>query len=217
MKVPSQFTPLFQSVILSMGLTIAAVYGLIWRYNQMDEGVCSISMDKMSALLGIDRRTVIRSINKLKSGPNPYILDLTPILVNRPHRYKISGRIQSDILSLSDQFAVSESHTIGTPESQPGVTESHLIKDLIDSKDINILYLWENLVIFLLHDLSPGSVLSHKLHNIIPLAYIDHIFTVQVPNQDLDWVKSRLTAIVNRYLLGLNPPGVISFVPYNDQ
>lgn len=214
MKVPSQFTPLFNTVVSQVGLTVAAVYGLIWRYSQMDEGVCCISADRMASLLAIDRRTVIRSIQVLKSGPEPYISDLTPTLLNRPHRYKPTSRIQCDIVSLPEQSTVSDCHTTGTLESQPGVTQSHSIKDLIDSKDINIQYIWESVIIYIFQLVPQGSPLSYKLPDMIPVSYINQILTVQIPISDFAWVRSRLTSIVNNSLKGLNPPGKINFIPY---
>jgi len=215
MKVPSLFTPIFHSVLSQHGLIVAAVYGLIWRYTQMNGNVCSVSMTRIGDLLGLDRRTILRSIIILKSGPKPFIKDTTPALFNRPHRYIITDQIHCDSESQPLDVTVTQSHSHCDSESHSTATQSHSNIDLKDSKYINTLYIWDNLVIHLLTGLQPGNVLSRKLSTFRPVSLISNVFTVEVPRPDHDWVLSRLTSSINSYLVSLIPPATINFVPYD--
>lgn len=59
------FVPVIDGMIEDVGLVCAAVFGKVWRYCQMPDGVCSASQERMSDELGIDRRTIIQHLDTL--------------------------------------------------------------------------------------------------------------------------------------------------------
>ncbi len=125
------FTPLIDSLVDhdQLGIIGAAIFGRIWRYCQMENGICHASLESIADEIGLNRRTVIRYSDILVSLG--YIKDLTPLLRNRPHTYSDTGKAM-----LSINVGVTESHTYGARgdresqqsdrESHLGVTESHL-------------------------------------------------------------------------------------------
>lgn len=52
------WTPIIDSIVEDCGLTTAAVFGVIWRFCQMRNGVCSASQDTLAERLGISRQTM---------------------------------------------------------------------------------------------------------------------------------------------------------------
>ena len=86
----SGFTPVIDSIAREYGLIRSAVFGRMWRYCQMQDGVCRASMETISEDLGIDRATVLRHAQELVN--DGYLEDTTPDLRNRPHVYKDTGK-----------------------------------------------------------------------------------------------------------------------------
>lgn len=85
------FTPLMDTVVKDVGITAAAVFGRMWRYCQMSDGVCNASIDTIAEGLGdISRSTIIRHIETLIE--NGYIKDHSPDLRNHPHTYSDTGK-----------------------------------------------------------------------------------------------------------------------------
>ena len=92
-KIPAYFegfTPLVDCVVQDLGLMEAAVFGAIWRYCQMADGVCWASQETIGERLGITRRTTLKMINKLLGAG--YLIDRTPDLVGKTHTYADSGK-----------------------------------------------------------------------------------------------------------------------------
>jgi len=122
------FTPVIDALVEEVGLIPAAIYGVVWRYCQMSDGVCQATLEHIGAKVGLARRTVIRHLGKLVELG--YLEDMTPELRNRPHTYRDTGR--AHILGLVSA-RVTESHSArndqlaggGVTESHSGVTESH--------------------------------------------------------------------------------------------
>jgi hypothetical protein len=80
---PTEFVPVSQILVQEFDYQTAYVFGVVWRYCQMEEGVCNASHESIAGTAGMARRTVIPYIEKLiKAG---YIEDLTPDIRNRPH------------------------------------------------------------------------------------------------------------------------------------
>lgn len=133
------FTPLMDIVVQDVGLIEAAVYGNVWRYCQMKDGVCRASMQTIADNLSISRRTAMRHIDALcKAG---YLKDLTPDLRHKPHTYADTGKArivgllsaregvpESHTNTVPNGGGVTENHTRDDKESHPGVTESHTKK-----------------------------------------------------------------------------------------
>lgn len=112
------FTPLMDSIIRDIDLEAAAVWGRVWRYEQLDRGVCQASHERIASELGIHSRTVIRRLQVLVE--RGFLEDHTPDLKNRPHTYSTTRKARVEIII----EGVTESHT----EPESGVTESHTKK-----------------------------------------------------------------------------------------
>jgi hypothetical protein len=90
------FTPVIDVLAQETSQTTAAVYGVVRRYCQMDEGVCRASVANIARRLGIHPKTARRHLKKLcKLG---YLEDTTPERHNLPHVYRNTG--ESKILAL---------------------------------------------------------------------------------------------------------------------
>lgn len=91
----SGVTPAPDALITEYGFVTALVWGRVWRYCQMFDGVCRAAMDTIAGELGMASKTIARHVDLLcKDG---YLLDLTPDLRNKPHIYADTGKIKVKI------------------------------------------------------------------------------------------------------------------------
>lgn len=100
----------------------------------MREGNCRASYGTIGENINVDRRTVIRNIEKLcELG---YLIDTTPNCKHAPHVYIIGKTVaQNNSLGVTfchsyDEKGVTESHWGSDTESLLGVTESHPKRDI---------------------------------------------------------------------------------------
>src|SRR5688572_1931120 len=108
------FTPLIDAIVIAFGITEAAVFGRMWRYCQMSDGVCRASQETIAKELNISISTVYRSIKLLSAAE--YIVDKTPTLKNRPHIYADTGKAMLAVeLSFEAQDAL-----VSQNEDEPG-------------------------------------------------------------------------------------------------
>jgi len=115
------WTPVINSIVKEVNLMSAVVFGRIWRFCQMEDGVCRAALEKIAEEIGVDRATVMRHAKELcKAG---YLKDLTPDLRNRPHVYADTGKA-----SLEISITVAESNST-LQKVIPTVAESKLNKD----------------------------------------------------------------------------------------
>ena len=59
------FSPIFDDVVREVGLVGAAVFGCVWRHEQMHDHVCKAAVGTMGKLLGLNERTVRRHLKDL--------------------------------------------------------------------------------------------------------------------------------------------------------
>lgn len=104
------YTPLFDGVVRAYGVVPAAIFGRVWRYAQMHEGVCRASQERIAQDLDLSRRTVIRWLAIFVETGR--LVDLTPELVGLPHHYRVP-----DLLDFEPVPPVTESHTLPVTES----------------------------------------------------------------------------------------------------
>lgn len=126
------FTPIIDAVIEEVGLMSAVVFGRMWRFCQMGDGVCKASLEKIAEGIDVDRATVQRHAEKLCEAG--FLKDLTPDLRNRPHIYvdtgkaglrlSFSGVAQSNV----EPVTVAESN-VTIAQGNVTVAESHMNKD----------------------------------------------------------------------------------------
>lgn len=131
------FTPLVDVLVKEEGLMTAAVYGVVWRYCQMKDRVCTASPEKIAGHVGASSKTVRRHIKILVE--KGYLVDLTPDVKHKPHTYadagraKITGLVTAKVEGRTESLASAggtESPTSDSEQSevgqkvQPGGTES---------------------------------------------------------------------------------------------
>jgi hypothetical protein len=86
------FTPLIDDIVDCHGVMVAAVFGRVWRYCQMSDGICRAKIETLASELNLDRTTIMRHLDTLVE--NGYLEDTTPYLRNRPHIYFDTGKAQ---------------------------------------------------------------------------------------------------------------------------
>ena len=126
------FTPVIDVLAKELGTMTALVYGIVWRYCQMEDKVCRASKDTIAAHANIDAKTVQRHLHKLVE--RGYLEDTTPNLKHAPHVYKDAGKVQiiglvearliGETESPTSEAARTKSLTSQDRESQLGRTES---------------------------------------------------------------------------------------------
>lgn len=130
------YTPIPDDIVSDLGLIAAAVWGRMWRYAQMQDGVCRASLQTIADGLDINRRTVIRCIERLER--RGLLRDLTPEAVKTVHKYLVlapQSRVtesldtgqSSDLESLDNLVTLSHqsSDTKSLDETQSSDLKSH--------------------------------------------------------------------------------------------
>ena len=87
----SGFTPCPDILVELYSHTTALVWGKIWRFEQMSEGVCRASILRLSNELNMDTKTIAKHIAVLEDGE--YVVDTTPSVRNRPHIYRTTTKL----------------------------------------------------------------------------------------------------------------------------
>jgi DNA-binding MarR family transcriptional regulator len=126
------FTPVLDILIQEYDIVTAAIYGIVWRYAQMENRVCNASLKKIGERLDMSGKTAERHIKKLCD--DGYLIDRTPNVRNKPHTYEVTGKaeLSGSINTRSDRESdqgQTESLTRSDRESDQGQTESPLKKD----------------------------------------------------------------------------------------
>ena len=135
------FTPVIDVVAEDVGFVTAAVYGVHWRFCQMEDGVSRAAMKTIAAQLDISDKTARRHTQKLCD--RGYLEDLTPDVRNAPHVYRDTGLVLIEALvkarldresNLDADRLDSESNPVGQ-KVQPGWSESPGGLDLESNED----------------------------------------------------------------------------------
>jgi DnaD/phage-associated family protein len=87
----SRFTPCPDVLVDKYSHTTAMVWGKIWRYCQMSNGICNAAIQRLADELGLTPKTISSHIATLEDGG--YIADKTPTLRNVPHTYTDTGKL----------------------------------------------------------------------------------------------------------------------------
>jgi hypothetical protein len=102
------FTLLFDVLIEKYDLITAAVYGRVWRFSKMRDGVCYASVSKIAQSIGVSYVTALRRLKKLVD--EGYLIDQTPELRNAPHTYVLTGKL--DVVHTSQTKVVHDPSSI---------------------------------------------------------------------------------------------------------
>lgn len=118
-SVLSGFTPAPDVLIRDYGYITALVWGKVWRYCQMADGVCRASIDRIANELGMSDNTIMRHLKPLCD--DGYLYDSTPERRNKPHIYSDTGKIRIKVSVEAQVYYPTESHrqrvTPTTPQS----------------------------------------------------------------------------------------------------
>ena len=190
------FTPIIDSVAADVGIIGAAIFGRMWRYCQMENGVCHAALGTIASELHLSIRTVIRYSDLLVE--RGYLKDMTPDLRNEPHTYADTGKAAIRI----DVIGMTQSHSGYDRKSQPGMTESHLKKEYKKVKDIS--------------GKKPNKQRDPLLDHLAIIAYRDHARLT--PNQDQrEEIARRVgdkieqwTSVVKDWMLAGYKPGNVA-------
>lgn len=123
------FTPLPDMLVNRYGIVTAAVWGRMWRYCQMENGVCQATLETIGRELNLDKSTILRHAETLVA--DGFFIDKTPDLRNRPHTYVDTGKV-----AMYNRFGVGVAqNNVTVAHSNVGVAENQLkIGIKIDSK-----------------------------------------------------------------------------------
>ena len=102
--------------------TTAIIFGKIWRYCQMADGVCNASIFRLADELGLSQNTLLQNIAKLEDGG--YIKDLTPDLRNKPHSYVDTGKLKMKFSSFMQESPISTTQILSSHYSKFELEES---------------------------------------------------------------------------------------------
>lgn len=95
------FTPVIDSVVQDVGAVTALVFGKVWRYCQMADGICKASQERIADELGMSRATINTHFAKLCNAG--YLRDTTPNLLGKPHEYADTGKAGLSISLTANQ------------------------------------------------------------------------------------------------------------------
>lgn len=91
----SGFTPCPDVLVKPYGHTTALIWGKIWRYSQMYDGICRASVLRLANEMNLSANTIAKHIKMLED--NGYIIDMTPNVRNKPHEYVDTGKLRIKI------------------------------------------------------------------------------------------------------------------------
>jgi DNA-binding Lrp family transcriptional regulator len=117
------FTPLPDLLVKRYGLFTAAVFGRMWRYCQMQDGVCRASLDSIAKDLNVSKMTIIRHVETLVY--DGFLRDTTPDRKNKPHVYADTGKVAMyNKFGMKLTITESNSENSTLTESDSALTES---------------------------------------------------------------------------------------------
>lgn len=127
------FTPVIDSILKEHGVSVALVFGRVWRYCQFGTGLCFASIETIATDLGISYTTAFNAIKKLcESG---HLEDTTPNLHNHPHSYRDTGKAGNMHASIGFGSITNIEHSITNIEHSITVIDEETIKET--KEDIN--------------------------------------------------------------------------------
>jgi hypothetical protein len=220
---PDNWTPAFDRIVQQHGLTTAAVFGVVWRYCQMKDGICKASIATLAARLNVNRLTIIHHLDILTAAG--YLKDLSPNLRNRPHIYTYTGKFRLPVpaavypTDTSQPPAVSEIDTryaeIDSPDislSPLAVSETDLNQTLIrdslidfEEKQDQARTIWELICRQLSSSLS-RSMYGTWIEPVRPVSWDGSTLTISVSSDYVcRYLTSRFLPTLNRILVGYQP------------
>jgi hypothetical protein len=232
--------PLIDHLVQKYDLITAAVFGRVWRYSQMWNGVCRASLPTIAGDLNLSRYTVRKAIIRLCE--DGYLIDLTPQNNSgRVHIYRDTGKV-----AIASRFSVeltTESEPLQniegsakrngkplqeiegalqeiegypsskSPEPLQQIATNHksLLKESLNHKDPPPS--WFSDAMRQLESAMPQAPYQTYVASLEFISETDNLVLLQSPTDySAQWCASRLTAQLNRMLTGMrNHPTEIVF------
>ena len=121
------FTPVFDELVANedIGNEGALVFGRMWRYCQMRDGVCRASTRTIAEGVGLSQATVSRRIAALIE--HGYLVDTTPDRGNVVHIYADTEKVKMRI-AIDSEESDSQRITFAKSDSQRITSDSQRIK-----------------------------------------------------------------------------------------
>ncbi len=122
------------------GTVGAAIFGVVWRHCQMQDGICRASQETLGELIGVNSRMTMNKYLK-RLVEDKYLIDTTPGLRNKPHIYKDAGKLNLAI-SIEAEKALPEDdpkigvHEMDTANNEIGVQGG--VHDGVHEMDMSI-------------------------------------------------------------------------------
>jgi hypothetical protein len=114
------FTPVIDVLAQETSPATALVYGVVWRYCQMNDGLCRASVASIAQRIGLHAKTTRRHLKKLcQLG---YLQDTTPARRHGPHLYRDTGTERILALAQTRCVAPAPAGTAAPPELTKIVT-----------------------------------------------------------------------------------------------
>ena len=79
------FTPVIEALVNEFNFKTAYIWGIVWRYCQMEHGICNAKHETIAERAGMSHRSAVDHIHRLIEAG--YIEDLTPDVKHAPHVY----------------------------------------------------------------------------------------------------------------------------------
>jgi len=90
------YTPVIDALVTELGTMPALVYGNVWRFCNLKDGVCRASVRKLAKRIGVSPETVRRCLRVLCEAG--YLRDRDPGQRGRPHILVDTGKVKIEVL-----------------------------------------------------------------------------------------------------------------------
>lgn len=119
------FTPVIDQLVQETSLVTAVVFGVVWRYCQMQDRVCKASIDTLAERVGINRRTMERHLKTLCS--KGYLIKIKN--PGHPNVYQVVGATLEQEIVVERIKGASESRTPCDSVPHKDTIEDTICKD----------------------------------------------------------------------------------------
>lgn len=161
----SGFTPVIDGLLRDTDLETAVVFGMVWRYCQMESGECYASLQKIANRTGLSYKTVQRRMKILvKKG---YLREINPHMKYSPHTYLDTGK--AALWSNGKGNAGNDGDLLDQDHPHTGYKSKHM----------------EDTVEFVADHLENRGELTPELNKILE----DKINPAPTPKRRTDWYK----------------------------
>jgi len=218
------WTPILDSILAAHGPTVALVFGRVWRYCQMRDGLCSASIQTIADDLHFNRNTVRKAIHVLIE--NRYLEDLDPEEKGFVHRYQDTGRAAlvgrfDAVLNEIDEPRVKSAGLEDSPRVKSATPPRKLrggprvksaTKRLFQDRIQDTKGIWNDILSTLRGEM-PKAAYDNYLRGTQIIAVEGETWRIRCAPDTGNWLTSRMAEIIRRALEGYTGEAVkVQFV-----